>query len=138
MLYLLILILITFWIFSNIKCFIMYYLIRGCSYWKIFISHVMLKASFVQHVLVNLSWIFCFFKFLYSFFVFSKWSTRTIGQSRLSSVHFRHDFYLLLIKLGLLFHLSYICRTKYRLLQEFYSKLSLKILNCEILSTKSC
>ena len=41
---------IIFWNFSNIKCFIMRYFIRSCSsseIFKISISHVMLKTSFL-------------------------------------------------------------------------------------------
>ena len=41
----------------------------------------MLKASFGQFVLMNVSWIYYFFKLLYSFFVFSKWLTSAIWKS---------------------------------------------------------
>ena len=49
---------------------------------KIFRSHIMLKPSFAQLVLINVSWISFFLKFLYSSFVFLKWSTSTICKSR--------------------------------------------------------
>ena len=41
---------IIFSTFSNIKCFIMWYIIRSCSSWKIWkpsIRHIVLEASFV-------------------------------------------------------------------------------------------
>ena len=53
------------------------------SSFKISISH-MLKVGFILFVLVNISWISCFFRFLYSFFVFSKWFWSNVCKSKLS------------------------------------------------------
>ena len=77
---------ITFWIFSKINCFIMWQFIRNCSFRKIFkisMNHIMMKAGFISCFLINISWISCLFKFLYSLFVFSKWSMRTINPGSL-------------------------------------------------------
>ena len=75
---------IIFRIFSNTKCFITQCFIRSCSscyIFKISLSHGMLKTCFIKFVLINISRISCFFKFLRSFFVFCKWFKRAIWKS---------------------------------------------------------
>ena len=83
------------------------------------ISHVMLKKSFIWFVFVNISLIYFFLKFLYSFFAFCKWSISTKP-------------YLLLAKRYLLFHSICILhqvvkafKTEEYQIKKFYLKVSL-------------
>ena len=61
---------IIFQNFSNIKWFIKQSLSEAVLLKSI--THVIMKTSLIYFVLINISWISCFFKTLYSFFVFLK------------------------------------------------------------------
>ena len=91
---------------------------------KTSLSHVMLKVNFVQFISVNTSGISCFFKLLYSFFVFSKLPTSARCNFQAALNTFQAWIYFLLIKTCLLFHSFYIFKTKYHVTQEFYLEVS--------------
>ena len=87
---------IILWITSSCKWFVMQYFVRSCSSWQIFvhtISHILLKTSLPQFILIDISSVTCFFELLYGSFVFLEWSTSPIPKSLLPQMHFRYELF---------------------------------------------
>ena len=85
---------IVYWILAilNVYQIMPYQKLLSQLILKISISQMVLKAILISLALINISWVSCFFKFLYYFFVFSKCSKSTARKSWLPQMHFRHEF----------------------------------------------